>query len=136
MSVCPFGISELANIAAAILNDKTGFQPSDRLQRVCDDLALISQANLACFNDKYSATHLYPDAHQIEKALVCVGRNFPDGGRFVCDLEGAISAVGMIHYNCDDEGGDFLLKVEGAHAALIRTVVAVMRAVALKTRLR
>ena len=134
MSVCTFGTTELANVAAAICNgEPRQFKTTDTIHRICDQLALISQANVACFNDKYRCTEIASTAKEIEKLMRPVER----GGLFmVADLDQAISTAGLFHYNCDDEGGDFTLKIEGAAAALHSILGKLLYAVAAKAGLR
>ena len=139
MSVCTFGTTELANVAAAICNaEPRAFKTTDTIHRVCDQLALISQANHACYEAKYGKgefTNFSPasTAQEIEKAMRTVER----GGLFmVADLDQAISTAGLFHYNCDDDQGDFTLKIEGAAAALHSILGKLLYAVAAKAGLR
>lgn len=126
MSVCTFGVGELANVAAAVLNGlRPEMRQSDRVHAVCAQLALISVANTACFADKYRVTDVAPvTAREIEKALRPVSRM--PGSNMVCDLRAAVSTASLLHYNCDDDGGDFTLKFDGAPAALAAILQGVM----------
>jgi len=125
MSVCVFGAAELANVAGMICNAPQDFRPNNLVQLVCDNLALISQANVACFNDKYrlagGEASMPATRAEIAKAM-----RPGSGGRFHVSIREAISCVSLMHYNCDDEGGDFTLKIEGAHAALIYVLKTMM----------
>jgi hypothetical protein len=130
VSVQTFGVDELANVAAAIINGKAPqFRASDAIHRVCKALAKVSEANVACFNDRYS--HKGVDEtpttwEEIEKAISS------DAGIMRCDLTRAHSTVSLLHYNCDDSGGDFTLKIEGAHEALISVLEGMNEALARK----
>lgn len=128
MSVCTFGTSALANVAAVILNG--AHRPTSKeIHRVCEKLALISKANVACFVDKYATNH--PDvadtqpsaAAEIEKALTS------RYGRFDADVREALSTANLLHYNCDDDNGNFLHKVDGAADALVEVLEGLLCAV-------
>lgn len=132
MSVMTFGAAPLANVAAAVLNSKHRPSSSD-VHYVCGLLAKISEANVACFNDRYRLKGAEAEKpvlpSQIEHCLS--GR----AGKFLCDLGDAVSVASLLHYNCDDEGGDFTLKVEGAAAALAEVLSGMMVLLAQKAGL-
>ena len=130
MSVCTFGAPALANVAAVILN--SAHRPTSReIHRVCEQLALISTANVACFVDKYGENHDVSDtraatAADIEKALTTTY------GRFDANVREALSVANLLHYNCADDGGDFLVKVDGAALALVEVLEGLLCAVTAK----
>jgi hypothetical protein len=125
MSVCTFGTEELANVAAVICNANP-HRTSDAIHRACEALALVSQANIACFNDKYRSDQTPSTAKEIERAIMMRGFALKE------DLPAAYSVAMLMHYNCDDEGGDFTLKIEGAAAALAQVLKGMMIAMAKK----
>lgn len=130
MSVCTFSTAELANVAAAICDART-FNQSDLADRVCENLALISQANVACFNDRYAhkiKDQVKPSTAKAIRAAMAPGQ----AGSYKADLRHAFTTASLFHYNCDDEGGDFTLKIEGAHVALIVVLERLMRTLAVK----
>lgn len=125
MSVMTFSTNDLANVAAVICNADT-YKTSDTIHRTCEALAKISTANVACFNDKYHASEEPSTAKEIEKAIGFFN------GYLKADLSAAYSTAMLLHYNCDDEGGDFTLKIEGAAAGLARVLKGMMIAMARK----
>lgn len=135
MSVCTFGPEELANVAAAIIaNRPTYFSPDsigEDINAACAQLALVSEANVACFKDRYgtSAALSAPcTADEIKEAFIAL-----EVAPGACEaLRRAIGTVQLLHYNCADQGGDFTIKISGAHEALINILTGLMLALARK----
>lgn len=119
MSVCTFGAEELAVVARVILdNAPLGDSFRSRHNTVVGALAKLSEANVACFNDRYR--------HLDAKSEPCTAGEITQELRGLMAqrvdltmLKRAVSTTSLIHYNCDDQGGDFTLKIEGAHHALV-----------------
>lgn len=134
MSVMTFGVGELANVAAAIISMRhPGGDIMRDVERVAVRLALVSQANVACFNDKY-AQHNDPAEAVTAVEIVRELRKIQRYGQFPCDMGSAVSTAGLFHYNCDDDNGDFTLRIEGAASALASLLGDLLRVVAMKAR--
>lgn len=135
MSVCTFGAEELANVAALIVNGNR--YADDRYEgRIIEALAKVSEANVACFNDRYkqhAGENTPITAREIARALL---RSRLTGNVYRCDFERAHVTASLLHYNCDDEGGDFTQKIEGASAALISILEGVNAALLVKMGVR
>lgn len=128
MSVMTFGAEELSNVAAAILSSM--HRPSSRdIHEVCANLALVSKANVACFNDKYGARHALAAPASLGDIEVGIKAR---AGMFSCNLRDALSTANLLRYNCIDDGGDFTLKVEGAAAALVEVLEGLLHTVSAK----
>lgn len=134
MSVCIFGIEELANLGACILDAPGKPNDAGTIKRVCEELALVSQANVACFNDRYANQGACATAHDFaEIGFAIAGHPYAPGNAPA--LTQALSTARLLHYNCVDDGGDFTLKIEGAHAALISILEGLAIALARKAGL-
>ncbi len=109
MSVIFFGAHELANVAAICARFEGGLTNSGTLKVYADQLALISQANAACFRYRYHGEKRAP----IEAAeIVRVASKTT-----VPNLADAVSTAALLHYNCQEDR-DFLEAVAGGMAAL------------------
>lgn len=135
MSVCTFSAEELANIAHVIITGAPEYQNWEtRIATLCQSLALVSQANYACFNDRYAHHNASARPHspnEIRAELIRID-SAPGNAKA---LARALNTATLLHYNCDDSGGDFTLKVEGAHAALIGVLEGLCAALARKAGL-
>lgn len=125
MSVCVFGAGELANVAAAI-HHRSRSWGTDHLTHMISALARVSEANVACYNDNRGSKARPSTVREITDAVDALG------GCSNADLAAAYRVVNLLHYNCDDVGGDFTLKVDGAHDALIFVLRGMMDALASK----
>lgn len=126
MSVRTFGPEELANLAAFIANGAYSAKEAARdFSETCELLARVSEANAACFNDKY-ATHeaLMRDG----KAEGYTAHEIAEREPKTIDVKTALATSTSLHYNCDDEGGDFTLQIDGAASALRRILEGTIRA--------
>lgn len=109
MSVILFSADELANVLVCISSNSTN-RYGQSLQELAELLALISGANVACFNDKYRASEPRVEAREIVSA---VGKITGKG-----NLSQAVRTTQLLHYNCVDNL-DGIEAVEGSGPALM-----------------
>lgn len=136
MSVATFSTEELANLAVVLVRDRpTYFHDRDYasdLREACKALAKISEANVACFNDRYRSKGAKAEACPAEEieaeARAHVGASAPGD---TTTLARALSTAKLLYYNCVEDI-DYTLKVEGAHAALIGVLECLCDALARK----
>ena len=118
MSVMTFGLKEYANLAKALTTMREGraFNTDRETRETCEQLALISVANVTCFNDKYRAHDLPYSAEDIQIATRAV---------FKTDFAQAVMTARMLEYNCVDNL-DALSTVAGAKDALLHVMKTLM----------
>lgn len=134
MSVQTFGEEELVNLGAVIIRAReVRWRTPDSIHRVAVALAKVSEANCACFNDRYAGKGAGEKPVRWEVIEEGISGVLPvlSGA----DLQRAFTTASLLHYNCDDQGGDFTLKIEGAHAGLIYVLEGVLEALGRKAGL-
>jgi hypothetical protein len=137
MSVRTFSAEELANLAHVMLDVSPLVEPDSYLRAVetaCATLALVSDANVRCFNARYAhkgACAALVSADEIKAELMRIDRASGNADA----LARALNTACGLRYNTDDEGGDFLLTVAGAHNAMLDIFEVLARALARKAGL-
>lgn len=124
MSVLTFGVSEYANVLTVIASSPTNRHGASMVD-LAETLALISGANVACFNDKYRAHSPRIEAREIISA---VGEIRGKG-----NLADAVRTVQLFEYNCVDNLDGFSV-VEGSREALCSILKRMMLVCALQAK--
>jgi hypothetical protein len=135
MSVCFFGVAELTNVAAAVLNATPKvFRKWSDVSDVACALELVSQANATAYATKYNAYVEAVRKTEIEEALFPRYVGVASRGEYKCDLAGAVSTARLLRYNCMD-ARDYLEITPGAAVALAEILQKMMTACAAKAGL-
>lgn len=114
MSVCLFGVEELGRVLRWIAPD-IRTRDVAAYERAAENLATISRANTACFNDRYREKERPSTADEIIEAAQ--HNRGPLGG--------IVSTVGLFRYNCTEDR-DYLEEEPGGMKALAMVLEALL----------